>query len=241
MDFRRRDLLIATGVLLSLPSAASAVPRVPSLPRRLDLKNANTGESFIGPYRDRDGPIPSAVTDLARFLRDHHADKEGPVSIPTLDFLADVMDAVDQTRATILSAYRTLETNRMLRERYFGVAEKSQHLLGKALDVTFDGSVAKAEQAALALKRGGVGWYPNSHFIHIDTGPVRHWQLDYTGVDTMLLNHIPGHHILTQREMMARYRAYARREFMLRHRHKGDIVLNGDHVLIGKSHGQPGR
>jgi uncharacterized protein YcbK (DUF882 family) len=241
MGFRRRDLLIATGVLMSMPRLASALPRVPSLPRRLDLKNANTGESFIGPYRDRDGPIPSAVTDLAHFLRDHHADKEGPVSIPTLDFLADVMDAVGQTKATILSAYRTPETNRMLRERYFGVAEKSQHLLGKALDVTFDGNVAKAEQAALALNRGGVGWYPNSHFIHIDTGPSRHWELDYIGVDTMLLDHVPRHHILTQREMMARYRAYARREFMLRHRRKGDIVFDSDHLLIGKSHGQAGR
>ena len=230
-----------------------AVQRLPGAPRRLDLRNANTGESFVGPYRDRDGPIPSAVTDLAHFLRDHHVDREGPVSIPTLDFLADVMEAIGQKKATILSAYRTPETNRMLRERYFGVAEKSQHLLGKALDVTFDGSVAKAERAALGMRRGGVGWYPNSHFIHIDTGPVRHWELGYTGVDTMLSSRGGRHRVLTQREMMARYRAYARREFnerrhpfaprefMLQQRRNGDIVVDTDFVLGGTSHGQTGR
>jgi len=268
MEFRRRDLLIATGVLLWMPGVASAITRVPGRPRRLDMRNANTGESFAGPYRDRDGPIPSAVADLAHFLRDHHVDKEGPVSIPTLDFLADVMDAIGESKATILSAYRTPETNRMLRQRYFGVAEKSQHILGKALDVTFDGKVAKAERVALAMQRGGVGWYPNSHFIHIDTGPVRHWQLDYTGVDTMLSSGRAGlsggggrRHVLTQREMMTRYRAYARheflarrrpfapREFVLRQSHKGDIVLDGDSFdwqvrqikLVGKSHGKTGR
>ena len=125
MDIRRRELLIATGLCLMLPPVALAAAESP---RRLDLKNANTGETFNGPYRDKDGPIPNAMIDLAIFLRDHHVNKIGPVHVETLDFLADVMDAVGETHATILSAYRTPETNRKLRERYFGVAEKSQHL-----------------------------------------------------------------------------------------------------------------
>ncbi len=218
MNFRRRDLLIATGAALLLPRAALALPVMPGLPRRLYLKNANTGESFGGLYRDRDGPIPSAITDLAHFLRDHHANKQGPVSVATLDFLADVMDAVGESKATILSAYRTKETNEMLRARYFGVAEKSQHLLGKALDITFDGKIAKAEKAALAMKRGGVGWYPNSHFIHLDSGPVRQWQIDYTGVDHELLGPLRPHHILSYKEMLARSRAEAWHEYLVRHR-----------------------
>jgi uncharacterized protein YcbK (DUF882 family) len=212
MNWRRRDLLLATGLLLVMPRMALAMP---SAPRRLDLKNANTKETFNGPYRDADGPIPNAMIDLAIFLRDHHVNKLGPVHVETLDFLADVMDAVGETHATILSAFRTPETNRMLRARYFGVAEKSQHLLGKALDVTFEGKVGKAEQAALAMQRGGVGWYPDSHFIHLDTGPVRHWEIDGGGIDNFLLGP-PPHHILTHRELMRRYHAYARREFMLR-------------------------
>jgi uncharacterized protein YcbK (DUF882 family) len=203
---------MATGVLLLLPRAATALP---SAPRRLDLRNANTHETFRGPYRDGAGPIPGAIEDLAVFLRDFHADKVGPVSVATLDFLADVMAAVGESQATILSAFRTPETNRMLRARYFGVAEKSQHLVGKALDVTFGGKIAKAEQAALAMKRGGVGWYPDSHFIHIDTGPVRRWEIGGDGIDDMLVGRAP-HHILSQRELMRRYHAYARHEFLLR-------------------------
>ena len=216
MNLRRRELLIATGLCLVLPPSAWAGP---SASRRLDLKNANTGETFNGPYRDNDGPIPNAMIDLAVFLRDHHVNKIGPVHIETLDFLADVMDAVGETHATILSAYRTPETNRKLRERYFGVAEKSQHLVGRALDITFNGQVARAEKAALTMQRGGVGWYPDSHFIHLDTGPVRHWEIDGTGIDNFLLGP-PPHHILSHRELMRRYHAYARREFMLRQRGK---------------------
>ncbi|MGH6980409.1 MAG: YcbK family protein [Stellaceae bacterium] len=216
MEMRRRELLVAAGLYLVLPPTALAEP---AGARRLDLKNANTGETFNGPYRDKDGPIPNAMIDLAIFLRDHHVNKLGPVHVETLDFLSDVMAAVGETKATILSAYRTPETNRKLRERYFGVAEKSQHLAGRALDVTFDGKVLKAEQAALAMQRGGVGWYPDSHFIHIDTGPVRHWEIDGTGIDNFLVGP-PPRRILTYRELMRRYHAYARREFMLRQRGK---------------------
>jgi uncharacterized protein YcbK (DUF882 family) len=213
MNLRRRDLLIASGVWLLLPRAGFAQP---SAPRRLDLKNAATHETFNGPYRDGDGPIPDAMADLQVFLRDFHADKVGPVSVATLDFLADVMHTVGETKATVLSAYRTAETNRMLRGRYYGVAEKSQHLLGKAVDITFDGKIAKAERAALAMKRGGVGWYPDSHFIHLDSGPVRHWEIAWNGVGGIPAPHRP-HRPLTVRERIQAQHEFARREFLKRH------------------------
>ncbi len=115
----RRELLIATGLCVLFGARAAAEP---SVPRRLKLKNANTGESFDGPYRDAQGPIASALQDLAVFLRDHHANKLGPVHVDTLDFLADVMDAVGLASGTILSAYRTPETNAMLATYIVGVA-----------------------------------------------------------------------------------------------------------------------
>ena len=87
----------------------------------------HTGETFTGPYRDATGPLPAAVSDLAVFLRDFHADKTGPVDIAMLDFLADVMAATNQGHATVLSAYRTRETNERLMATTFGVAEHSQH------------------------------------------------------------------------------------------------------------------
>ena len=163
--WRRRDLLIATGLRVlvpgGLPSEAAPVAATrPSSPRRLKLKNVHTGETFDGPYRDETGPIPSAITDLAAFLRDFHVNKVGPLDVGTLDFLADVMDAIGETDASVLSAYRTPETNARLRATMFGVAEKSQHLYGRAIDVTFDRKLLDAETIARRMARGGVGWYP---------------------------------------------------------------------------------
>jgi uncharacterized protein YcbK (DUF882 family) len=178
----RRELLLATGLCVLFGARAAAEP---SVPRRLSLKNANTGETFDGPYRDTEGPIPSAIADLGEFLRDHHANKVGPVHVDTLDFLADVMAAVGESAATVLSAFRTPETNAMLATYIVGVAEKSQHLLGRALDVTFGGKLADARTVALRLARGGVGWYPASNFIHLDTGPLRSWERGGSGIEVL--------------------------------------------------------
>jgi len=211
---RRRDLLLATGVSILLGGKAFAFP---TGSRRLALKNAHTGETFSGPYRDATGPLPSAVSDLAVFLRDFHVDKSGPVDIALLDFLADIMAAAGQGGATVLSAYRTHETNERLKATTFGVAEQSQHLYGRAIDITFDRNLRGVEQAALAMKRGGVGWYPNSHFIHLDSGRTRSWELDGSGFDNLLGPLRPGH-VLSVRERLARARAFAHREFLARRR-----------------------
>jgi len=183
MSLRRRELLIAAGVcVIARGGAATQL----SVARRLTLKNVNTGETFDGKYRDEEGPIPEAVADLALLLRDHHANKVGPIDIDTLDFLADVMAVIGQTKAMILSAYRTPETNAKLAATTFGVAEKSQHTFGRAVDVSFDRRLADAERAARGMGRGGVGWYPRSHFIHLDTGPTRNWEIDGSGLDILL-------------------------------------------------------
>jgi uncharacterized protein YcbK (DUF882 family) len=210
MRLRRREMLMAAGLWLGLSARARAAV---SQPRRLDLKNANTGETFSGPYRDADGPIPDAIGDLAILLRDHHANKVGPLDVAALDFLADVLDAVGQRKATILSAYRTQQTNAMLATRYFGVAEKSQHLYGRALDISLDRRLADAETAARRMARGGVGWYPVSHFIHLDSGPPRTWEVGGAGLGSMLIGRIKGRP-MTVAERMAVRRALARREFL---------------------------
>lgn len=182
---RRRFLSLAAG-LAAWPSAARAVARPQAL-RRLRLANANTGETFEGTYRDDKGPIDRVIEELCVFLRDHHSDEKTQMDIGVIDFLADVLAAVGETSATILSAYRTAETNAMLARTTFGVAEHSQHILGRALDLRIGSKLAAAMEAARAMRRGGVGWYPHSGFIHIDTGPVRNWTLDETGLDHLLL------------------------------------------------------
>jgi len=160
----------------------------PSTPRRLSLVNAHTGETFDGTYRDESGPIARVMDELSIFLRDHHSGAKLPIDVAVLDFIADVMAAVGQVRATILSAYRTPETNAMLARTHFGVAENSQHLYGRALDIRLDARNEAAAQAARMLQHGGVGWYPHSGFFHIDAGPVRNWTLDEKGLDLLLVS-----------------------------------------------------
>ena len=222
---RRRDLLLAGGACVLFSNTAFALP---DGGRRLMLKNAHTGETFNGPYRDGNGPLLTAVTDLAAFLRDFHVDKTGPVDIGMLDFLADVMAATSQGSATVLSAFRTRETNEKLRATQFGVAEQSQHLYGRAIDVTFDKRLGNAKQAALKMKRGGVGWYPHSDFIHLDSGPTRNWELDGGNFDRLLGGYSkedllgpprPGH-MLNVRDRLARSRAQAHQEFLMRHQRR---------------------
>jgi hypothetical protein len=88
----------------------------------------------------------------------------------------------------VLSAYRSLQTNALLERTQFGIADNSQHLFGRALDISFpEAKLADAVAAAREMKRGGVGWYPHSKFIHLDTGPVRNWDLDTEGLQDALL------------------------------------------------------
>ena len=183
---RRLFLALATG-LLATPRQARAVPAAPAL-RRLSLYNVHTGESFDGPYRDALGPIGLAMDELSHFLRDHHSGQRIAIDVGVLDFLAAVMQAVGATRAMVLSAYRTPETNAMLARTTFGVADNSQHLYGRALDIRLDTRLEEAMQAGRAMRRGGVGWYPHSAFFHLDSGPVRNWTLDGQGLDRLLLN-----------------------------------------------------
>src|ERR1700757_4368053 len=109
---RRQALSIIAGSA-AWPLTARAVPRPPAL-RRVRLVNAHTGETFDGAYRDDKGPIEQAVKELCVFFRDFHCGAVTQMDVGVFDFLANVMGAVGATKATVLSAYRTPETNAML-------------------------------------------------------------------------------------------------------------------------------
>ncbi|PWC35544.1 DUF882 domain-containing protein [Azospirillum sp. TSO22-1] len=208
IPLKRRELLAGCGALVLLCNGALAQT---STARRLNLKNEHTGDVFSGPYRDAAGPLPDAMTDLANVLRDHRANKAGPVDVGTLDFLADIMEAIGQGRATVLSAFRTPETNALLASKGLGVAEHSQHLLGRALDVTFPARLPDAHRTALQLKRGGVGWYPRSSFLHIDSGPVRSWEMFGRGLEGLFAKGTSGR-LRTVADRMRLHRQIARRQ-----------------------------
>jgi uncharacterized protein YcbK (DUF882 family) len=204
------------------PRAAHAVPRPPAL-RRLRLVNAHTGETFDGAYRDDKGPIARVIQELCIFLRDFHCGAETEMDVGVIDFLADILDAVGETKATILSAYRTPETNAMLARTTFGVAENSQHMYGRALDLCLGSKLPEAMEAARAMRRGGVGWYPHSGFIHVDTGPVRNWTLDESGLGNLLLFDATGgvpfdgaQRPLSVAQRLSLRRQLARAEFLAR-------------------------
>jgi uncharacterized protein YcbK (DUF882 family) len=229
----RRLFLALAGGLLATPLAARAQP---AALRRLRLTNAHTGESFDGPYRDDLGPIAMAMDELSYFLRDHHSGEKIAVDVAVIDFLAAVMDAVGATKATVLSAYRTRETNAMLARTTFGVADNSQHIYGRAIDLYVPTRLEEAMQAARTMRRGGVGWYPRSNFIHLDSGPVRNWTLDAGGLDQILLHmrqlvskggltisqkgevmNAHAHRPLTVQQRLALHRMIAKAEFLAGH------------------------
>jgi uncharacterized protein YcbK (DUF882 family) len=238
----RRQFLSFIAGAATLPSVAYALPSAPPRPHRLNLANAHTKETFSGIYRDNNGPIPQVMDELSVFLRDFHTGDKIGIDTDLLDFLSGVMQSVGQSQATILSAYRTPETNAMLARQGFKPAENSLHLYGRALDVHFGDKLADAMKAARGMERGGVGWYPHSSFMHIDTGPVRNWNIDKKDRGTLLLgnrkiqfdkqgrmlvakgNSVPskGHGALRReaslsvRDRLARLRKLARAEYLAR-------------------------
>jgi uncharacterized protein YcbK (DUF882 family) len=151
----------------------------------LHLHHLHTGESLDVVYRVGDTYIPSAIASLNHFLRDHRTQDEAHYDPREFDVLHDVLLKLHRPAAEIdvVCGYRTPWSNGFLRTRggtvapsETGVAEHSQHMLSKAIDIKVPGvSTARLRDAALSLHAGGVGYYPVSQFVHVDVGPVRQW------------------------------------------------------------------
>ena len=124
--------------------------------------------------------VPSALAMLNHFLRDHRTGGETSYDPHEFDLLHALMQKLHKPNGLIeiICGYRTPWSNNYLREHGRGVAENSQHTLGKAIDIHVPGvSTRRLDLAALSLGLGGVGYYPHSRFVHVDVGPVRHWTL----------------------------------------------------------------
>lgn len=145
--------------------------------RALELYNVHTGERLKIVYWFKGKYLPTALKNLNRLLRDHHSNAITSIDPQLLDLLYTLGKTLETPAAFhILSAYRSPATNAMLRQHYSGVAEHSLHIEGKAVDIYTPGrDMAVVRRAAIELQHGGVGYYPGSNFVHIDTGPVRAW------------------------------------------------------------------
>ena len=148
---------------------------------RLTLYHLHTGESLSVTYKQGTEYVASGVADLNHFLRDHRTQDVANYDPREFDLLHALLVKLGRPNATIdiVCGYRTPESNNFLRTRSAetGVAEHSQHMLSKAIDIRIPGvSTRKLRDAALSLGLGGVGYYPTSQFVHVDVGPVRQWQ-----------------------------------------------------------------
>lgn len=158
-------------------AAALAQPPGSKGGREISFVNVHTGERFSGEYWTTEKYLPDAFRAIKHVMRDHRTDEIFPIDPRLIDILFVLQHKLGSRRSfEILSGYRSPKTNAVLRRVSYGVAKKSLHMQGQAVDLRLPGiSLAGLRRAAMSLQAGGVGFYPGSRFVHLDTGRVRHW------------------------------------------------------------------
>jgi uncharacterized protein YcbK (DUF882 family) len=145
--------------------------------RQLAFHNTHTGESLRCTYWADGQYLAEALTEINHLLRDHRSGEVYPIAPTLLDLIHHLNHAVGGRKPfAVVSGYRSPGTNAKLRSKNASVAKRSLHMWGKAMDIRLPGCELKElHRAALALRAGGVGYYPTSGFIHVDVGRVRRW------------------------------------------------------------------
>ena len=145
--------------------------------RLLRFTHTHTGERLAIEYFSGSAYLPDAMATVNHFLRDFRTNEVHDIDSGLLDLLHSLAAATETSRPfQVISGYRSPATNEMLRHHSEGVAAGSLHMVGQAIDIRLaDVPLAKLRQAALGIRRGGVGYYPASDFVHVDTGRVRTW------------------------------------------------------------------
>jgi uncharacterized protein YcbK (DUF882 family) len=160
------------------PSAPIEPPQLDTTsPRSLSMTNVNSGESISVTYWSDGTYHREALDKLNHFLRDVKTGEQTEMDPLLFDVLWHTMQITGfHGTVEVLSGFRSPETNAWLASVSAGVARDSQHMNGNAMDIRFpDVPVFKIRQAARSLQMGGVGFYPRSGFVHLDTGPIRYW------------------------------------------------------------------
>jgi uncharacterized protein YcbK (DUF882 family) len=145
--------------------------------RDLSFYHTHTGETLSVVYYRNGEYVPKALVEVNDYLKDFRNGEMHRIDPALLDVLFEIKKKTG-TRAPfeVISAYRSPETNALLRSKSNGVAQHSMHLVGQAIDVRLgDVKLDRLRQVALSLQKGGVGFYPESQFVHVDTGRVRFW------------------------------------------------------------------
>ena len=173
-DARRRALAKGLGLLTLVAAAPARAARRP--PRTLSFYHTHTGERLTATYFERGDYVPDALQAVNRLLRDFRTETEHVIDPRLLDQLYALNACCGGRSFEVISGYRSPQTNAMLRKTSSGVASHSLHIEGRAIDVRLEGcDTERLHRAALAMARGGVGFYPRSDFVHLDTGRFRTW------------------------------------------------------------------
>lgn len=178
-DVPRRRLLIggAASMMASMAGVRSARASVPPAAKSLCLENLHTGESIDTCYWNASGYVSGALRDVSRVLRDHRTGEVHFIEPALLDILYKLNARLEtQQPFQVISGYRSPVSNAALAAASDGVAKKSLHMEGKAIDIRIPGvALHVLRDAAVSLRAGGVGYYPKSDFVHVDMGRVRYW------------------------------------------------------------------
>ena len=191
MTLSRRSFLIGLGSVaaasVSLPALASPVKLASLVPatvksqdRYVSFYNQHTGESFEGLYRYGDQYIGASLHEINRVMRDFRTNEVHEMDPKLVDIMYNLQQGIwkkgGRGAYEVISGYRCKKTNDMLRAHGEGVAKNSYHIKGQAVDLRLKNfPTSEIKKVALDLKAGGVGYYRSSDFVHVDTGPVRHW------------------------------------------------------------------
>ncbi|MGB0749588.1 MAG: DUF882 domain-containing protein [Magnetospiraceae bacterium] len=166
----------AAASLLASPAKALTLAPPQLHARTLKLVNLHTSEKLTATYWERGRYQEDAIKAISQVLRDHRNDQVTDMDPKLLDLLVDLHQKLDTSKPfEIISAYRSPESNAKLRKTSRGVAKKSLHMEGRAVDIRIPGVRTRdLWWAAHDMKLGGVGYYKKK-FVHVDTGDVRYW------------------------------------------------------------------
>jgi uncharacterized protein YcbK (DUF882 family) len=177
-DFVKMSLLALGGMGVRALEAAPRAAR-PKAEKRVAFYNTHTSEAVDAVYWAAGAYVPEGLRLIDRVLRDHRTGAVRPIDRRLLDLLFDLRTSLGTTKPFhIISGFRSPESNAYLRglSPASGVAKQSQHMLGRAIDIRLPGiALESLRAAALSMKKGGVGFYPSSNFVHVDVGRVRRW------------------------------------------------------------------
>ena len=174
----RRDFLrVGTGIAAAIMLPGGIARAASHTERTLSFYNTHTGEKLSTCYWAEGDYVAEGVRDINNILRDHRTGDVYDMDQGLFDLLYLLQTRVESRQTfQIISGYRSPKTNAMLNKKSSGVAKRSYHMQGMAIDIRLNGcDLKQLHKAALSLKAGGVGYYPSPDFIHVDVGRVRQW------------------------------------------------------------------